>query len=137
RRTFFLNYRLDGRERRYTIGAYPTWSVEAAREQAKELRKAIDKGHDPTGEKRERREAPTLQDLIDRYIDEHLPTKSANEQRIEDEKKMLAEIGKHLGKHTKIADIHGGDIREMHRKISESIGRLGPRIVRANRILAV
>jgi integrase len=137
-KSFFLNYRLDGRERRYTIGDYPTWSVEAAREQAKELRKEIDKGHDPTGEKRERREAPTVQDLIDRYIEDHLPTKSgADEWRIEDEKKMLGEIGHHLGKHTKIADIHGGDIQEMHRKISESIGRLGPRRVRANRILAV
>jgi hypothetical protein len=136
-KSFFLNYRLDGRERRHTIGDYPPWSVEAARERAKELRKKIDKGEDPTGEKRERREAPTVQDLIDRYIEEHLPTKRAGEQRIEDEKKMLAEIGEQLGKPTKIADIHGGDIREMHRKISESIGRLGPRLVRANRILAV
>jgi integrase len=33
--------------------------------------------------------------------------------------------------------VHGGDIRDMHRKISESIGRSGPRAVRANRILAV
>jgi hypothetical protein len=50
---------------------------------------------------------------------------------------MLAEIAHHLGKHTKLADVHGGDIREMHRGISESIGRFGPRTVRANRILAV
>ena len=40
---------------------------------------------------------------------------------------MLEEIGKLLGKHTKVADVHGGDIRDMHRKISESIGRSGPR----------
>ena len=39
---------------------------------------------------------------------------------------MLEEIGKQLGKHTKVADVHGGDIRDMHRKISESIGRSGP-----------
>ena len=50
---------------------------------------------------------------------------------------MLKEIGEKLGKHTKVADVHGGDIRDMHRKISESIGRSGPRAVRANRILAV
>jgi integrase len=50
---------------------------------------------------------------------------------------MRAEIGEQLGKHTKIADIHGGDIREMHRRISESNGRHGPRRVRANRILAI
>jgi integrase len=136
-KSFFLNYRIGGRERRFTIGPYPRWSVTAARERAKELRTEIDKGHDPAGQKRERREAPTVQDLIDRYIEEHLPRKSGADARIEDEKRMLAEIGKHLGKHTKIAEVHGGDIRDMHRKISESIGRSGPRRVRANRILAV
>lgn len=131
-KSFFLNYRFDGRERRYTIGSFPRWSVTAARERAKELRTLIDRGHDPAGQKRERREAPTVQDLIDRYIEDHLPRKSASEQRIEDEKKMLEEIGKFLGKHTKVTDIHGGDIRDMHGKITDS-----DRPVRANRILAV
>jgi integrase len=51
---------------------------------------------------------------------------------------VLAEIDKHLGKHTKVVDVHGGDIAEMHRRISESVGRGGkPRKVRANRILTV
>jgi integrase len=51
---------------------------------------------------------------------------------------MLAEIGKNLGRHTKVVDVHGGDIAEMHRKISESVGRGGkPRPVRANRILTI
>lgn len=136
-KSFFLNYQFDGRERRYTIGQFPRWSVTAARERAKELRTQIDKEHDPAGQKRERREAPTVQDLIDRYIDEHLPRRSGAEQRIEDEKRMLKEIGKLLGKHTKVANVHGGDVRDMHRKISKSIGRSGPRTVRANRILAV
>ncbi len=130
-KSFFLNYRIDGRERRYTIGSFPLWSVTAARERAKELRTLIDRGHDPAGQKRERREAPTVQDLIDRYIADHLPRKSAAEQRIADEKKMLEEIGKLLGLHTKVTDVHGGDIRDMHRRITES-----GRPVRANRILA-
>jgi hypothetical protein len=91
-RSFFVNYRIDGRERRFTIGAFPRWSVTAARERAKELRTEIDRGHDPAGQKGDRRDAPTIQDLIDRYVDEHLPRKSGAESRIEDEKKMLAEI---------------------------------------------
>jgi integrase len=143
-RSFFLNYRLGGFERRHTIGDWPTWSAAAARERAKELRRDIENGGDPAGEKRERRQAPTVQDLIDRYITEHLPSKTAGghrtkiaAQRINDEKVMLAEIGHHLGKHTKVADIHAGDIKEMHQKISKSIRRHGPRSVRANRILAI
>ena len=136
-KSFFIDYRLDGRQRRFTIGPFPRWSVTAAREEAKELRKGIDRGHDPAGVKRERREAPTVQDLIDRYIAEHLPKKSANDLRIKDDKKMLEEIGDKLGKHTKVADVHGGDVADMHRRISESIGSHGPRRVRANRVLAV
>jgi integrase len=131
-RSFFVNYRIDGRERRYTFGDFPRWSVTAARERAKELRTEIDRGHDPAGQKRDRREAPTVQDLIDRYVDEHLPRKSGAESRVEDEKKMLSEIGMLLGKHTKVADVHGGDIKDMHRKITES-----GRPVRANRIMAI
>jgi integrase len=108
------------------------WSASAARERAKELRKLIDAGHDPAGEKCERREAPTIQDLIDRYIVEHLPTKTEGPVRQSDEKRMLAEIGKQLGRHTKVTAIHDGDIKKMHMDFTAS-----GRPVRANRILAV
>jgi hypothetical protein len=130
-RSFFINYRLDGRERRYTIGAFPRWSASAARDRARELRKRVDAGGDPAGEKRERREAPSVQDLIQRYITDHLPTKTAK-GRENDERRMLAEIGRRLGSHTKVTDIHDGDIRKMHRDITAS-----GRPVRANRILAI
>ena len=124
--------RLNGRQRRYTIGPFPRWSAEAAREEAKALRKAIDRGVDPAGDKRARRTAPTVDDLIERYVADHLPKKTLAGPRVTDEKKMLAEIGDKLGRHTKVAEIHGGDIADMHRRITES-----GRPVRANRILAV
>jgi integrase len=131
-KSFFIDYRLDGRQRRYTIGPFPRWSAEAARQRAKELRKQIDRGTDPAGDKRARRTAPTVQDLIDRYVADHLPKKSIVGARLRDEQKMLAEIGAKLGKHTKVVDIHGGDIADMHRRITES-----GRPIRANRILAI
>ncbi len=131
-KSFFVDYRLNGRQRRYTIGPFPRWSAEAAREEAKKLRKAIDRGIDPAGDKRARRTAPTVQDLVERYIADHLPKKTLVGPRLTDENKMLAEIANKLGKHTKVAEIHGGDIADMHRRITES-----GRPVRANRILAV
>jgi integrase len=131
-KSFFVDYRLNGRQRRYTIGPFPRWSAEAAREQAKKLRKEIDQGVDPAGDKRARRTAPTVQDLIDRYIADHLPKKTVAGPRVNDEKRMLAEIAGKLGKHTKVAEVHGGDIADMHRRITES-----GRPVRANRILAI
>jgi integrase len=131
-KSFFIDYRLNGRQRRYTVGPFPRWSAEAAREEAKKLRKAIDRGVDPAGDKRERRTAADVQDLIDRYVADHLPKKTITGARVNDEKRMLAEIGDKLGRHTKVAHVHGGDIANMHRRITES-----GRPVRANRILAV
>ncbi|HEY1753210.1 MAG TPA: Arm DNA-binding domain-containing protein, partial [Caulobacteraceae bacterium] len=51
-RSFILNYRTrSGLERRYTIGAFPTWKTTAAREEAKNLKAAIRaNGRDPLEE---------------------------------------------------------------------------------------
>jgi integrase len=72
-RTFVIDYRHAGAQRRMAIGRWPEWSVTAARERAKELRREIDAGHDPLGARGELREAPRINDMIDRYMDEHLP----------------------------------------------------------------
>ena len=72
-RTFTLDYRYAGRQRRMTIGRWPEWSVTAARERAKDLRRMIDEGQDPLAAKEELREAPHITDMIDRYIREHMP----------------------------------------------------------------
>ena len=72
-RTFTIDYRHAGRQRRMTIGRWPEWSVTAARERAKELRRAIDEGQDPLAVREDFRETPRIKDMIDRYIREHLP----------------------------------------------------------------
>lgn len=72
-RAFTLDYRFAGRQRRMSIGRWPEWSVTAARERAKELRRMIDEGQDPLAAKEELREAPRISDMIDRYVREHLP----------------------------------------------------------------
>jgi hypothetical protein len=72
-RAFSLDYRFAGRQRRMTIGRWPEWSVTAARERAKELRRMIDEDLDPLATREDLREAPQVKDMIDRYIREHLP----------------------------------------------------------------
>src|ERR1051325_3140076 len=62
-RSFVLNYRINGRERRHTIGAFPAWSVRVAREEAAVLKRDIDRGRDPVGEREEARSAPTVAEL--------------------------------------------------------------------------
>src|SRR2546426_12833757 len=46
-KSFLFSYRVDGRERRLQIGRWPEWSVEAAKDQGKELRRLRDQGRDP------------------------------------------------------------------------------------------
>jgi integrase len=77
-RTFTIDYRHAGRQRRMNIGRWPDWSVTAARERAKELRRAIDEGRDPLAVREDFREAPRVKDMIDRYIAEHLPKLAKN-----------------------------------------------------------
>jgi integrase len=129
-RSFFVNYRVDGTERRFTIGSFPDWSAKAAREEAKELRRRIDRGEDPASDRRERREAPTVMELAERYEREHLPGK-APQSRLNDMAMINNEILPRIGAR-KVADVHHGDILAIHQEITE---RGAP--VRANRVLAV
>jgi integrase len=129
-RSFFINYRSAGVERRLTIGDFPVWSALAARNEAKALRKRIDQGEDPAREKREKREAPTVKDLAERYRREHLPRKAPASQKADwamIEREILPVLGER-----KVASVHFGDMSSLHERITAS-----GRPVRANRVLAV
>src|SRR5271166_6044783 len=103
-RSYFINYRSAGVQRRHTIGNHPTWSALAAREEAKALRRRIDRGEDPARDKREAREAPTVNDLAERYKAEHLPRKAPASAKA-DVHMIEGEILPVLGGR-KVADVH-------------------------------
>lgn len=127
---FVLNYRtIEGRERRYTIGSYPTWSVEAARKRAGELKRQIAGGADPLGTKVAARKAPTIADLGDLYITDHLPRKRPSSQA--EDKSIIAKVIKPRIGNRKVAAVTHADINRLHREISKSTP------TRANRIVAL
>lgn len=68
-RAFILQYTVEGRQRRKTIGDYPTWTLEAARAEARELVQRIAKGDDPLEEKRRRRAEPLVKELAEEWLD--------------------------------------------------------------------
>lgn len=72
RKSFTLNYMFEGRRRRLYIGDFPDWSTQAAREHAKLIKREIDQGIDPLAVRDERRTAPTVKHLIERYLTEHV-----------------------------------------------------------------
>lgn len=117
-RSFVLNYRrrADGVERRYTIGAFPEWTVAAAREDAKRLRREIDGGADPVGTNREARAAATVNDLCDRFEREYLPRRRPSTQSSY-RQQISADIRPTLGR-MKAAAVSFADVDRWHRKIS-------------------
>jgi integrase len=130
-KAFVLNYRTraDGRERRYTIGGYPDWSTGAARDEARRLKRAIDGGADPVGELQATRQAPTGDDLCDRFVAEHLghlAPSTAYDYRI-----RVDRIRPRLGKH-KVAAITFSDIQALHRWETKERG-----VYTANRTIAM
>ena len=130
-RSFVLDYSVKGRERRYTIGRHPDYTVTLAREEAKRLKRKIrDEGHDPLAEIQAAREAPTMADLAARYIEEHLPEKRPSSQR-DDRAAIEQDILPGLGRTTKVADVTDTDVKRLHRKTSEHAP------IKANRVIAL
>jgi len=130
-RAFILNYRrkLDGRERRYTIGSFPDWGTTAAREEAKRLKRAIDGGADPVGEQEENRAAATVADLCARFERDYLPRNRPSTQRVY-RQQIQTDILPALGR-MKVAAVSHADIDGFHHRLSARAP------THANRTLAV
>src|SRR5262245_45001887 len=128
-RAFILDYRrkLDGKQRRITIGSFPDWSTTAAREEAKRLKREIDGGADPVGEQKEARAAPTMADLCARFLEEYVPRKSPATQR-DYRQQIPADILPALGD-KKVAAVTFADVDALHRKISKRAPTHANRVV--------
>lgn len=75
RRVYVLQYRINGRLKRYTIGQHGSWTPDAARKEAGRLLGAIAAGRDPAQEKADRKAELTVAELCELYIAEGNATK--------------------------------------------------------------
>jgi integrase len=131
-RAFIFNYRTQKTriDRRLTIGSPPAWSTAAAREEAARKKQLVDAGQDPLGELQTLRSSPTVSDLCDRFIAEHLPKKRPSTQ--EAYASMIAKSIKPAMGSRKVIDIGYGDGDSLHRSVTQSSGPFA-----ANRVLSV
>jgi len=126
---FLVNYRVHGRERRYTIGRYPEVSAQMAREEALRLREAVRQGHDPLAERERLRGVPTMTDLAEEYLRRHAePYKRPLSVR-DDKRFLKAIILPRLGK-LQVSALTRLDVENLHRQFSSTP-------VQANRVLAL
>ena len=127
--SFVLDYRISGRQRRYTIARHPELTVLAARIQAGELRQNIREGHDPMEDRNQRRLEPTLADLTEEYLKRHaIPNKRPSSVR-DDLRMIKSVICPKIGK-LRLSAIRRLDIEALHRSLKETP-------YQANRILAL
>jgi integrase len=68
---FVLQYAVEGKQRRKVIGPWPTWTLEAARIEGRELAQQIGKGNDPLEAKRRRKAEPTMGEVAAEWLDKH------------------------------------------------------------------
>jgi integrase len=130
-RGFVLKYRrkADGRQRQFTIGSFPDWSVAAAREEAKRLKREVDGGADPVGEDQATRTAATMADLCERFLVDYVPRKRPTTQRVY-KQQIAADIMPAFGR-SKVAAVTHADIDRWHHQLSARAP------THANRTLAV
>jgi integrase len=133
-RSFVLRYRVrgSGRERTYTIGSTGDWQATAARRKAKELKRQVDDGGDPLGDIEAQRAAPTVAELVDRFLAEHVEARLRPESVRHYRVLIDKHIRPHFGAHTCVIDVAFKDIDALHRKVTRSGAAYA-----ANRVIAI
>jgi integrase len=124
-KAFILQYAIDGRDRRKTIGEWPTWTLEAARAEARDLARGIDKGSDPLEAKRRRREEPTVAELAEDWLNRHasgLASEKAIRGYINND--LLPELG-----HMKVSDVRRRDVIDVIEAKAEKTPRAAAQVL--------
>src|SRR5262249_13676114 len=118
-KSFVLCYRnKSGTQRRLTIGGFGEWTAAAARTEAKDLKRQIDQGDDPLGERIANRDAPTVAELCQRFTEEHLPKRRTSTRRnyaAAINNTILPKLGS-----CKVVELSFTDIEGLHRKITRT-----------------
>jgi len=126
KRVYEFNYYINGVRKQVKIGRHGTvtpdgmtsWTPETARREAKRLAGLVAQGIDPKAERRGKG-APTVKDLFDRFMAEHVKRLRKENTACAYEWAYKKHLSAPLG-HRKVADITRADIEklqgELHRK---------------------
>lgn len=129
KKSYFLYYRTqDRRQRKPKIGDHGIMTSEQARNIAQLWLLEVSQGKDPSAEKQESRDNPTLKELAAQYMKEHAPRKKASSFK-EDQRLWDQYILPALGK-LKVSSLERSDIA----KLQHSLQHLS---TTANRVLSL
>jgi integrase len=121
RKSFTLDYTFEGRRRRFYIGDFPDWSTTAARDHAKRIKREVDQGVDPLAVRDERRTAPSVRHLVERYLTEHV-SRLAPDSAADHRSMMMTHVMPIWG-HRKVIDIRRSDVDELLIEVAKGRAR--------------
>jgi integrase len=114
-RSYLIQYRnSQGRSRRLTIGRHGVMTPDGARKKARQSLVDVQRGMDPLAERQAALRAPTMTELCDRYLSEHVAVH--NKPRTQQEVRWIIErhIRPSLGS-LKAANVTRQDVIKLHR----------------------
>jgi integrase len=130
-RAFILNYRLRGREHRFTIGAWPDWSALKAVREARSLRQRVDCGEDPLKDRAPIPATKSVSNVIDDFMTRHVrnkerPLRSADQIQSAFDRLVKPRIGKRG-----VYELRRSHVAEMLDKVEDEAGPVQADRVRA------
>ena len=131
-KTFILQYRVEGRVKKYKIGNFGDWTVQQARKEAGKLRRLVDEGQDPMEWKQVRTtEGPeSVGALCDLFLERHAKHLKQEVSWKEDQRRINKRIKPRLG-HLRADKLTESEVDGLF----HDIGRDHP--VEANRVLVL
>ena len=135
RRVWVLDYRVNGRQRRLTLGRAETLPADEALKLARRHRVNVDHGHDPLAEREAARRADaanvTLTTFFDKYLHEYATLKKKPRSVADDRWMFERNIKQPLGR-LRVPDITQHDAARLHRQLTAR-----PAPILANRAIAL
>jgi integrase len=130
-RAFILNYRLRGREHRFTIGAWPDWSALKAVREARILRQRVDRGEDPLRDRAPIPATKSVSDVIDDFMTRYVrnrerPLRSADQIQSAFDRLVKPRIGR-IG----VYELRRSHLAEMLDRVEDEAGPVQADRVRA------
>lgn len=121
-RAFVLNYRLRGREHRFTIGAWPDWSALRAVRAARDLRQRVDRGENPLDGRTPFPATASVNSILDDFVARHVrnknqPLRSADEYESAFKRLVKPRIGK-----LSVYDVRRSHVNKMLDEIEDANG---------------
>ncbi len=129
-KSYCIQYRnAFGATRRFTIGQHGKLTADQARRDALQLLAKVERGEDPSRDRKAVRAAPTMNHLIDRYLVEHVRVHNSAATEREAVRLTQSHVRPAFGT-KKVAGISPSDVMRLHRGMADT-----PR--QANIVLAI